>query len=102
MLRDGLKKESEENPPCIGCTGLLVQGLATSIDALSVGFTIAEYQLLEAVVAAGVIAVVTFGICMLGLYLGKKFGMKFADKATIFGGVILIIIGIEIFITGIL
>lgn len=102
MLKDGLKKENEENPPCIGCRGLIVQAIATSIDALSVGFTIAEYQLLEALVCAGVIIAVTFIICLFGVLLGKKVGMKYADKATILGGIILIVIGIEIFITGIL
>ncbi len=101
MLMDGLKKENEENPPCIGCKGLFVQAIATSIDALSVGFTIAEYQLLEALVCAGVITIITFAICLFGVLLGKKVGMKYADKATILGGVILILIGIEIFITGI-
>lgn len=102
MLIDGLKKENEENPPCIGCKGLLVQAVATSIDALSVGFTIAEYQILEALVCAGVITAITFAICLFGVLLGKKVGMKYADKATILGGVILIVIGIEIFLTGIL
>ncbi len=102
MLYDGIKGEEEEEPPKIGVVGVLVQGLATSIDALSVGFTIASYTLIEAVVCAAVIAVLTFGICVAGVQLGKKFGMKFADKATIFGGAILIIIGLEIFITGIL
>ncbi len=82
--------------------GLIVQGVATSIDALSVGFTIASYLWWEALVAALVIAAVTFAICYAGLILGKKFGMKFADKASVLGGVILIVIGIEIFLTGIL
>lgn len=78
---------------------LMVQGVATSIDALSVGFTIAEHTLPMALVAAGLIAVVTFGICFAGLYIGKKAGTKLAGKAGIFGGIILILIGLEIFIT---
>lgn len=77
-----------------------MQGIATSIDALSVGFTIAEYDFLMALVAVLIIAVITFAICLCGLFLGKKFGTKLAGKASIFGGVILILIGIEIFITG--
>ena len=80
---------------------LIIQGIATSIDALSVGFTIAEHTLTEAIVAALIIAVVTFIICMLGLFLGKKFGTKMSGKASVLGGVILIAIGIEIFLTGI-
>ena len=80
---------------------LLVQGVATFIDALSVGFTIAEYGLVMAIVCAVIIAVVTFIICMVGLFIGKKVGTKLANKANIFGGIILIIIGLEIFITGV-
>ena len=80
---------------------LIVQGIATSIDALSVGFTIAEYNLLMAVVAALLIAVVTFFICFGGIAIGKKFGTILAGKAGVLGGVILIFIGIEIFVTNI-
>ena len=99
MIVDGLK-------PCeeCGCKNLciktvLLQGVATSIDALSVGFTIAEYILLHAVVCVSIIALVTFLCCLLGVELGKRFGVKFSNKATIFGGAILILIGLEIFIT---
>lgn len=81
---------------------LLVQGIATSIDALSVGFTIAEYKVTEALVCSAIVAAVTFGICVAGTYIGKKFGTKLAGKATILGGVILIIIGLEIFIKGVI
>ena len=76
-----------------------MQGIATSIDALSVGFTIAEYGLAEALLAALIIAVVTFFICYAGIAIGKKAGTALANKAGIFGGCILIIIGLEIFIT---
>ena len=102
MLIEGIKnKDGEVEKPEVGFAALLVQGVATSIDALSVGFTIAEYGLLMAVVCAVISAAVTFVICMAGVVIGKKFGTKFANKATIFGGLILIIIGLEIFITGV-
>ncbi len=103
MLWDAFHCEEEDNS-CTKLTigALMVQGVATSIDALSVGFTIAEYGLLMALVCALIIAVVTFFICMGGLQLGKTFGTKFSNKAAIFGGVILILVGIEIFLTGIL
>ena len=100
MIYDSIKhKESEEEAPKLGLAGLLVQGIATSIDALSVGFTIAEYQWLMALVSAGVIALVTFMICLAGIAIGKKAGTKLEDKAGLFGGGILIFIGLEIFIT---
>lgn len=79
---------------------LLIQGVATSIDALSVGFTIADYNWLMALISALIIAVVTFVICIVGLMIGKKFGTKLSHKAQILGGTILIAIGLEIFITG--
>jgi putative Mn2+ efflux pump MntP len=75
--------------------------VATSIDALSVGFTISEYGFVMAAICALIIAVVTFIICMAGLFIGKKVGTKLSGKANILGGLILIFIGIEIFVTGI-
>lgn len=103
MLYDGLKGgDAGEEKPAVGAWALIVQGVATSIDALSVGFTIADYNVWMALAAAVIISVVTFAICIVGLILGKKFGTKLAGKATILGGVILIAIGIEIFISGIL
>ncbi len=101
MLIDGIKGNEEEECTGVGITVLLVQGVATSIDALSVGFTIAEYNLANAVAAALIIALVTFIICVIGLLIGKKFGTVLSNKAQIFGGIILIAIGIEIFLTGI-
>lgn len=102
MLLEGLRPgEEEEEKSSIGFAGLLVQGVATSIDALSVGFTIAEYNWIMALVCAILIAVVTFFICVGGIVIGKKFGTKLANKASILGGIILIIIGIEIFVTGV-
>ncbi|MGN1340390.1 MAG: manganese efflux pump MntP family protein [Oscillospiraceae bacterium] len=102
MLVEGIRnKDEEDEKPKVGIAALMVQGVATSIDALSVGFAIAEYDLLMAVVCALIIAAVTFAISMTGLVLGKKFGTKFGNKATIIGGVILILIGVEIFVTGV-
>ncbi len=103
MLYEGIKnRNSPAEKPAVGFWGLMVQGVATSIDALSVGFTIEQYDFVTALVCALIIAVVTFIICMIGLVLGRKVGTKLAWKASILGGVILIGIGIEIFISGIL
>lgn len=102
MLKEGIQnKEEEVEKEELGWKALMVQGIATSIDALSVGFTIAEYGLLMAVTASAIIGGLTFFICFGGLALGKKFGTIFANKATIMGGIILIVIGLEIFITGV-
>ena len=103
MLIDGIrKKDSEEKEEGIGAGALFLQGVATSIDALSVGFTIAGYGWIRALSSALIIAGVTFIICMAGLMIGKKFGTRLSDRAQILGGVILIVIGVEIFIEGIM
>lgn len=100
MLLEGIKNKNNDTPKSeIHASTLFVQGIATSIDALSVGFTIAEYGLFMAVVCALIIAGVTFILCLTGLIIGKKFGTRLANKATILGGLILIVIGFEIFIT---
>ena len=80
---------------------LLLQGIATSIDALSVGFATAEYGLAMALVSSMIIAVITFAICMAGLLIGRAAGKRLSDRAQIVGGCILIFIGIEIFVRGI-
>ena len=101
MLYDSIKNKdtATEEVKRLCLTALLIQGVATSIDALSVGFTIADYTLTLALLAVLIIAIVTFFICFAGILIGKKFGTKLAGKAGILGGVILIFIGLEIFIT---
>ena len=103
MLYEGIttKCGEEGDVDCRRVTfgALIVQGIATSIDALSVGFTIAEYGFLEALLAAALIAGVTFVICYGGILIGRRVGTCLAGKAGILGGAILIFIGLEIFIT---
>ena len=94
--RDG----SEETVTRLTPHELLVQGIATSIDALSVGFTIAEYTALEALAASLIIAAVTYVLCMIGLLFGRKAGEQITGKAPILGGVILILIGLKLILFG--
>lgn len=103
MIIESRKGGEEENEGVAALTfaTLMIQGIATSIDALSVGFAIADYSSLEALVSTLIIGITTFIICIFGLELGKKVGKAFSDKATLFGGCILIIIGLEIFIKGV-
>ena len=100
MLYEGIKNKDCEADKCALCFGaLLLQGVATSIDALSVGFTISNYNWAEALLCCGLIGFVTFFICLAGIAIGKKAGTALANKAGILGGSILIVIGLEIFIT---
>ena len=101
MFVEGVRDQGEDRESLRGW-GLLLQGVATSIDALSVGFTIAEYSFPFALIESVIIGVVTFGICVAGLFLGKKIGTRVSGKATIIGGIILILIGLEIFVKGVL
>ena len=100
MLRDGIRGETPEERGGLTLGALMVQGVATSIDALSVGFTIAEYPFPAALIEALIIGVVTFAICIAGLLLGRKLGERLSRRAPIVGGLILIGIGLEIFIKG--
>ena len=100
--KGGKDGEDEDKTLAVSFWGLVLQGIATSIDALSVGFTIATLPLHRALIESAIIGVVTFFICLGGLALGKTFGVRLAGKATILGGFILIFIGLEIFLTGIL
>ena len=106
MIWDGIHEKechcSEGEMTKLCWTSLLLQGVATSIDALSVGFQIASYNLLQALVCALLIAAVTFVICLGGVVIGRKFGTAFAGTAGIFGGCILVFIGICIFVRGML
>ena len=99
MILEGVRGTEEAGSLKGGA--LFVQGIATSIDALSVGFTIAEYTLVFALTESLIIGLVTFGLCVIAVRLGGKIGARLSGKAPIFGGIILILIGIEIFVTGI-
>ena len=86
----------------MGFKALMIQAVATSIDALSVGFTISDYDWLMALVESVIICIVTYAISLAGLKIGKTAGTKLSGKAGILGGIILIGIGIEIWLKGIL
>ena len=100
MLAEGLSRREEDvgEGARLGGGTLLAQGIATSIDALSVGFTISDYGAAQAFGAAAIIAAVTFVICIGGLRIGRRFGTRLAGKASVLGGAILIFIGLEIFV----
>ena len=113
MLIDGIKnKDCDDACSCgtkLGFGALLVQGIATSIDALSAGINFGSYDRngvfvpynwVNAALAALIIALVTFIICAFGVQIGKKAGTKLAGKAGILGGVILLVIGVSIFVKG--
>lgn len=102
MLREGLSGHAGDDAKGeVGNGTLFLQGVATSIDALSVGFTISEYNWAEAFAESVIIGIVTFVICLVGIRLGKTLGTRLSGKAEILGGLVLIGIGLEIFIKGV-
>ena len=109
MIIDGIKcrKEKEEECDCqennkLTFKILIVQAIATSIDALSTGVTFSDFTVMDAIFCVIIIAVITFFICYIGVLIGKKFGNKLSKYSDFIGGSVLILIGIEIFIKGLL
>lgn len=96
------KEEDKQETKDFTFKVLLIQAIATSLDALATGLTFSNYSYLESLFVVLIIALVTLIICLIGVYIGKKFGLILKNKADIFGGIILIIIGLEIFIKGII
>lgn len=99
MLIDGIKNKDEELKENLELTlgMLLVQGVATSIDALAVGVSFAALSV-NIVSAAAFICCITFLFSFWGVFIGKKFGTILNNKAQILGGIILIGIGLKIFV----
>lgn len=98
MLMEGIRawNDDEVENEILKKRVLFVQAIATSIDALSIGFTIADYSLIRAFICALIIAAITFGLCIIGLRIGRYFGVKLAGKASVIGGLILIGIAIKL------
>ncbi len=104
MIKEGLSNKGEDagtDNREITFPQLMIQGVATSIDALSVGFAFAKYTWMTALLCAIIIGAVTFVICYVGIIIGKTVGMRLAGKAEVIGGIILILIGIRIFVDGV-
>ena len=99
---DGDEEEGQCSASALSTRDLLIQGIATSIDALSVGFTIEELPVSMALTESLIIGLVTFGICLAGIQIGSRAGTKLKGKASMLGGVILILIGVEICLKGVL
>lgn len=102
MLVEGLRqsKSKDEEKPKSGIGALLLRAAVSSVDALSMGFTIAEYSLWTAVAGAGIIAAITFIAYTAGFFIGRKFGTRLADKAMVIGGILFIVMALEVFIQG--
>ncbi|MBN1901893.1 manganese efflux pump [Candidatus Sumerlaeota bacterium] len=83
----------------IGNSRLFMLSIATSLDALAVGIILPFLQV-SIIAAPVIIGIVTFSLCYSGIYLGNRFGHLFENKMEIIGGIVLILIGVEILIKG--
>ncbi len=79
---------------------LCVMAIATSIDALATGITFSTELAMSIWLAIGIIGILTFIICVGGVIIGNKFGARFKDKATLAGGIVLILIGVKLLLSG--
>ena len=100
MLLEGIRNKEAQEAERVGNGGLMLQGVATSIDALSVGFTMTELNWIQALAESALIGAVTFCICTAGILIGRKAGTKLSGKASILGGLVLIAIGIKMVVSG--
>ncbi len=102
MIREKDEDTTEGDTRKIGAGELTVQGIATSIDALSVGFTISDHTAEMALISGMIIGITTFILCWTALHTGHIFRGKFKVKETTIGGIILILIGIKVFVDGVI
>ncbi len=98
MLYDTFCGE-EENDSCLDLKELFFMAIATSIDAFAVGVSFALFKM-NILYTISIIGITTFAISSLGVLLGFKFGKIFKNKATLFGGIVLILIGLKILLEG--
>ena len=97
MLREAFGKHEEEDcSACLGFKTMFVMAIATSIDALAVGISLAMAGDVNIWLAIALIGVVTFAMCAVGVKIGSVFGSRFEKKAQAAGGIILILLGIKI------
>ena len=99
MIREALSGEEEEVNCSFCIRAMLPLAIATSIDALAVGVTFAAMDIGSKIVFAVIfIGVVTFLLSAIGVKIGNLFGMKFKSKAELFGGIVLVLMGLKIFL----
>ena len=99
MIKESFGKD-EKVDSSMDVKSMLLLAIATSIDALAVGVTFAFLQV-QIVPAVSFIGVITFIFSAVGVIIGSLFGTKYKSKAELFGGIVLVLIGIKILLEGI-
>ena len=96
MLKEAFSQEEEEHDADLSPKSMFVMAVATSIDALAVGISLAMAGDVNIWVAVALIGVITFGMSAVGVKIGNVFGSRFEKKAQMAGGIILVILGLKI------
>ena len=98
MLKEAFSKCDccEEHDADLSVKTMFVMAIATSIDALAVGISLAMAGNVNIWIAMALIGVVTFGMCTAGVKIGNIFGSRYEKKAEAAGGIILILLGLKI------
>lgn len=99
MIKESREKDVEELDACMDPKCMFLLAVATSIDALAVGVTLAFLEV-SIVPAVSFIGVITFVCSAIGVKIGSIFGIKYKSKAEFFGGIVLICIGLKILLDG--
>ncbi len=97
MIYEGLHEGIEEDLAAITNKMMLLLAIATSIDAMAAGFSLTLLDI-NPYLACLIIGITTFGFSWIGVQIGKRSGTWLESKAEIFGGVVLILIGIKMLI----
>ncbi len=95
MIREAFSEDEDKSSGGLGFFSMLILALATSIDALAVGVTLAFYQV-NIITAALLIGIITFILSVAGVHLGNIFGTRYKQKAEIAGGAILIVLALKL------
>lgn len=106
MIAEAVKEYRHPENVCntdriFSARNLLLQGIATSIDALAIGVGFAAMKV-NICTSSLLIGIVTFTVCIIGVFIGKRFGLLLGLRARLAGGILLIIIGLKIFIENLL
>lgn len=100
MIKDSFVFEEESQKDCIIFTfkTLLIESIATAIDALSVGIALPNLAI-DPYLTCLIICTCTFVICVIGHMLGRRIALILKNKALILGGLILIFIALKVFLS---
>ena len=101
MIVESRRKDEDSEPDELNGRRLTALAIATSIDALATGIilptAVRANTVLLMVLSVCLIAAITFILCLIGVWVGKKFGDLLSGKAELLGGIVLVLIGVKIF-----